>query len=199
MFLNKTIFKKKIKEAYRKSGLVIGRVFNGLILQGAGWSVWIEEGYVPNWISAAIVEHAGRLPKNGEIYKACHNETDQNVIPDPNSFDLPTIYLSAGEAFFITPIQIDVKYATIRLVQNVFTNKMVSISTGLYDMIGYKDMEQDESYPVGPAATSEEAYMMFWKNEHGILSLSRMSALTDKPREAADLLQEIRFKEDATS
>ena len=67
MFLNKTVFKKWIKEAYNSGILVVGRVFDGLVLAGSHWIVWADEEHVPNWVKAAVIEHVGHLPSEGTM------------------------------------------------------------------------------------------------------------------------------------
>ncbi len=70
MFLNKTQFKKWVKDAFKGGGLTVGRVYGGLVICGGTWTIWTEEGYVPNWVKATVMEYAGELPKAGYVFKA---------------------------------------------------------------------------------------------------------------------------------
>ena len=63
MFLNKTKFKKMMKEAYNGGGLRVGRIYDGLVISSGTWSSWPREGDIPNWLKAAVIELAGELPE----------------------------------------------------------------------------------------------------------------------------------------
>lgn len=178
MFLNKTVFKKWIKEAYNHGALKVGRIFDGFVLSGGFWIVWAVEDDMPNWIKAAVMEYAGSLPEQGEFIRMQKNELTQHIFAD-DMYDLPKMFLKANVAYTVTPVVCGGKYNEYRLLQEREELGIVTLPEELYSVIdfsnlGKSDRKPDgiaENRPAGPAAVGHNAEILYWKNEQSALAL----------------------------
>lgn len=170
MFLNKTRFKKMLKNAYNYGGLTVGRVYNGLVLSGNGWTVWTEEGYVPNWLKAAIMELTGELPRAECVFTAQKGEVLQFEIAENEYLDLPARFLEARIPFTVTPIGYSTNLTEYRMLQNKKTGRIIAFPSCFYDTLDFSELDKEETAPTGPSSRSEDADMMFWKNEHSAVA-----------------------------
>lgn len=181
MFLNKTVFKKWIKEAYNSGILVVGRVFDGLVLAGSHWIVWADEEHVPNWVKAAVIEHVGHLPSEGTMIQYGKGELDQYVDAD-DWMNLPKQFLEAKQSYTVTPIVYQGGYFSYRAIQNKDNLKLLALPEPLYGVIDFSNLERSggdpnrkpESRPAGPAAQAHMPEMLYWKNEQSALALRIM-------------------------
>lgn len=98
MFLNKTLIKKMVKRAFQKGGLITGQIYEGLVISDGNWVSWTRSGAVPNWLKAAIMEHTGMLPKEGQIFTAMKGDMLQYEIEDPR-MDLSECFCSPKSHF----------------------------------------------------------------------------------------------------
>lgn len=153
MFLNKTMFKKWIKSAYQHNGLVVGRIYGGLVLSGANWVTWTQDGYVPNWLKAAIMEHVGELPGAGKVFRAKKDEVSQYEVSDNPYLNLPERWKEAKVPFVVTPI--------------------IYVPSGCYDIIDVRELETD-GRPMGPSARTDRGDVRIWKNENAALAVCRV-------------------------
>lgn len=70
MFINKTKFKKLVKDTYSGGGLLVGQTESGiLIVGGEGWQLEIDKEYMCKEHLAAIIECTGYIPEKGEAIK----------------------------------------------------------------------------------------------------------------------------------
>lgn len=172
MFLNKTMFKKWIKSAYQHNGLVVGRVYGGLVLYGANWVTWTQDGYVPNWLKAAIMEHVGELPGAGQVFRAKKDEVSQYEVSDNPYLNLPERYQEAKVPFVATPIVYDTKWRRYHLFQCRASGCMVPIPSDSYDIIDIRELEND-GFPMGPSARTDRGDVLIWKNDCSALAVCR--------------------------
>ena len=172
MFLNKTQFKKWVKDAFKGGGLTVGRVYGGLVICGGTWEVWTEDGYVPNWVKATVMEYAGELPKAGYVFKAKKDNPVQYEIAENKYLDLPSMFMDAKVPFWVTPIIYDENWKNFRFLQNSGTQEIIAVSTYLYDILDMRELG-GESRPVGPCSTSRNGSVLIWKNEHSALLICK--------------------------
>jgi len=194
MFLNKTQFKKWIKEAYNHSGLTVGMVHGGLVLQGHAWIVWIDEGHIPNWVKAAVMEHTGILPDSGDMFRAVKDEPIQYEITKNIFFDLPGTFIDAKVPFTVTPIIYDAGWNTNRLFQVNETKSLIPVNEALYGIIDFKELE-GENPPVGPSALTYDGSLLMWKNENSALAICKAASLSDTGNKTMELLTKINYGE----
>lgn len=195
MFLNKTRLKKWVKDAYNRSGLIVGRVYGGLVVSGGTWITWTMDGYVPNWAKAAVMEYTGELPKPGCVFKAKKDEPIQYEIAENDLLNLPEVYQKAKVPFIVTPIVYDDKWNEYRFVQNRDLSTIYAVSTYLYDVLDLRELGE-ESRPTGPVATSDSGDMLLWKNEQSALAIFKMNISSDTVG-VMDILETYSFKEEA--
>lgn len=194
MFLNKTIFKKWIKEAYNHNCLRVGMIHDGMALSGPHWIVWLEEGGIPNWVKASVMEFAGKLPERGELFLAGKEDGIKTRIPEGPFLDLPSRFMEAKTPFWTTRAVYGTKWSAYRLLQNAATKEIVTLSEELYRVIDLSNMENGESAPAGPSARNEAAEIMMWKNEKCALALLTAKA-GDRAGIVLDLLAKVDFEE----
>lgn len=172
MFLNKTMFKKWIKSAYQRNGLVVGRVYGGLVLSSGDWTTWTQDGYVPNWLKAAIMGHVGELPGAGQVFRAKKDEVSQYEVSDNPYLNLPERYQEAKMPFVATPVVYDTKWRSYRLFQCRESGGIIPVPSDGYDIIDLRELETD-GYPMGPCARTYRGDVLIWKNENAALAVCR--------------------------
>lgn len=193
MFLNKTMFKRWIKDSFHHEGLVVGRIYGGLVLSGRNWVTWTEDGSVPNWLKAAIMEHVGELPGQGQVFKAKNDEVQQYEISENPSLNLPERYKEAKLPFVVTPIIYNTKWKNFRLVQCRASGELIPIPAEFYDIIDIKEIGGDE-YPVGPSSRNDDGDVLIWKNETSALAVSRVE-ISVQSLPVMDVLKGMEFEE----
>lgn len=193
MFLNKTMFKKWIKDSFHHGGLVVGRVYGGLVLSGHSWVTWTEEGSVPNWLKAAIMEHVGELPGQGQVFKAKNDEVQQYEISENPFLNLPERYKEAKIPFAVTPVIYNTRWMEFRLVQCKMSGELIPIPSAGYDIIDIKEIGSD-GFPVGPSSRDEKGRVLIWKNETSALAISRVE-MSEKSLPFLRALKDMKFEE----
>jgi hypothetical protein len=195
MFLNKTLFKKFMKASFRREGLKVGMLSGGLVIAGNAWCIWTEEGYVPNWLKAAIVELAGTLPEQEQIFKVKKDEPIQYEIPDEN-YDLPERFRENRTVYKVTPIVITGSYYDIRLLQNNLTTEMIHVPEDFIKVVDLSELE-GENAPAGPCAYDRSAPMLIYKNEHSAYGFTRIHVNKNLVWQITEAVSGIDFEEEA--
>lgn len=191
MFLNKTRFKKLVKDAFNSGGLQVGQIYGGLVISGGYWITWTQDGYVPNWVKAALMEYTGEMPREGYLFKAKRDEPIQYEISENEMLNLPEMFMKAKVLFTETPIVYDEKWKQYRFLQNSATQEIIAVNTYLYDVLDMKELGE-ENRPVGPSSLGNSGNMLIWKNEHSALAMFKMD-ITDKNIAVMGLLSEHDF------
>ena len=193
MFLNKTMFKRWIKDAFRHNGLVVGRIYGGLVISGGAWATWTKEGYVPNWLKAAIMEHTGELPNEGEVFKAKKDEVQQYEVSENPYLDLPKRLQEARIPFSVIPVIYATRWASYRLIQCRMSGEVIPIPSEYYDIIDIRETEHDGT-PAGPSSRDETGRVLIWKNETSALAVSR-SEMSEEGSPILKVLKGLKFEE----
>lgn len=195
MFLNKTRFKKWAKDAYKYGGLTVGQIYGGLVVSGGAWVIWTQEGYVPNWVKAALMEHTGELPKKECLFKAKNGEPIQYEIAENDYLDLPGMYMKAKVPFTVTPIVYERGGSQFRFLQSDNTGALVAVTTYLFDILDMSELEE-ENRPTGPCSLNDSGGFLLWKNEHSALMIAKTDVSGDKA-EVMNLLSTYSFEKEA--
>lgn len=89
MFIKTTVFKRLLKQAYKRDLLQVGHEDNTNIyyIIGGYWAIMVEKRFFTNAAKAALVELIGDLPKNESI-KIYSDGTRQQLIDDSTWFTL---------------------------------------------------------------------------------------------------------------
>lgn len=194
MFLNKTMFKKWIKNAFNHGGLTVGYLYDGLVIAGNPWVVWIREDDIPNWVKAAVMEYTGELPKYGCVFKAEKDSAIQYEISENEYFNLPERFMEAKTPFTVTPVIYAANWNSYRMMQCRKANSLIAVSEDLYGVIDLKELE-DESVPMGPASRNEQGEILIWKNQHSALAVCS-SKLGDDGNRVIEALERIDFRKE---
>lgn len=197
MFLNKTVFKKWVKEAYNGDGLKVGMVFDGFVLAGNFWCVWIDGMDTPNWVKALVIEHVGRLPEEDELFEARKGEPGRGLALE-DFLNLPARFLEAKDPYVVTPVTCGGGNAAVRFLQNRQTKGIRLLREDYYRVIDFSNLNEDGRYensPVGPSAINTDPYKYYWENERCALVLCGLIMNNEKTNEVAAQLSEIDFGE----
>ncbi len=194
MFLNKTILKKLIKTSFRREGLFVGRIYGGLVVAGETWVTWAEDGYIPNWLKAAVMEHAGELPKQGYAFRATKDEPVQYEIAENAFYNLPEMYRRCRVVYTVTPVVFNDRYSSIRLFQQDSTKHILASQEVYYEMLDLSELE-GENAPGKPVSLDEGGSFLIYKNEHSAYAFSLLDGMKDTVRKIAEQIEQINFSE----
>ena len=194
MFLNKTMLKKLIKSSFKWEGLTVGRIYGGLVVAGGTWVIWTEDGYIPNWLKAAVMEYTGELPKRGCAFKAKKDEPIQYEIADNAWYDLPSMHQKAIYAYEVTPVVIKGKgERELRVLQqNGSSMQMLAVPENMYEVIDPRELGE-ENAPAGPASTLPAGGVLIYKNEHSAYAFSASDGMSDMAKRIIDSVGTIDF------
>lgn len=195
MFLNKTMLKKMIKSSFKWEGLVVGRIYDGLVVAGGTWVTWTEDGYIPNWLKAAVMEYTGELPKQGCVFKAKKDEPIQYEIADNQLYDLPEMKKRCRYSYTVTPVVVRDQYASVRLFQQNSSKEMLAVPETFFEMIDLSELGE-ENAPAGPASASASEGILLYKNEHSAYAFTPLCGTQDKVTKIMDTVSTIDFSEE---
>lgn len=195
MFLNKTKLKQLIKSSFRWEGLTVGRIYGGLVVAGGRWITWTEDGYIPNWIKAAVMEYTGELPKQGCVFKAKKDEPIQYEIAENNLYDLPEMKRKCIFTYTVTPVVVDSKHSSIRIIQQDSTLNTLAVPEKYYDMIDLSELGE-ENAPAGPSSMDKNGSILIYKNEHSAYAFTTMDGVDDITRKVMEHMDSINFSEE---
>ena len=140
MFLNKTKVKQLIKSYFRWEELTVGRIYDGLVVAGGRWITWTEDGYIPNWIKAAVMEYTGELPKQGCVFKAKKDEPIQYEIAENSLYDLPEMKRKCRYAYIVTPVVIKDQHSQVRLLQQNTSGSILAVPETCCEIIDLSEL-----------------------------------------------------------
>ena len=70
MFLNNTILKKMMKEAYKTAGMTVAQTEERYYIAGSYWEMDVRKAFMPKQILAQLIELAGEVPAPGKAFRA---------------------------------------------------------------------------------------------------------------------------------
>ena len=189
MFLNKTKFKKMMKEAYNGGGLRVGRIYDGLVLSSGTWISWTRDGDIPNWLKGAVMELTGELPKEGDLFQASYTDGIQYQIKENPIYDLPGRFRESHFAFTDTKVTRE----GIRFFQNKQNREIIAVNEKFASLIDLKEL-QGENPPMGPVSATSKGDSLIYKNEESAFCFGRLEPSNEQTVELMDLLGAIEFK-----
>lgn len=190
MFLNKTKFKKMMKEAYNGGGLRVGRIYDGLVISSGTWISWTREGDVPNWLKAAVIELAGELPEEGDMFQVSYSDGMQYQIKDNPIYDLPSRFRESHFSFTDTRVTLE----GIRFFQSSQSRRIIAVDGRFASLIDLKEL-QGENPPMGPVSATEKGDSLIYKNEESAFCFMRLSPSNSQTMEVMNILGSISFNE----
>lgn len=189
MFLKANILKRLMKDAYKKSSLVVADNVKTLYIAGGYWRVEINKEFVPKTILAEIIELAGELPEPGKCFTATSGgnmETDGGV-----HIITPSV---AKESAEVTDVIILSKHKTAqRVLQNPETADILLVSNVYIDMIDMKSIDdKNGEYAPDGLHYSKAAGVFVWNNA---MSFQIHTRSDDKHKHITDYLSSIDLNE----
>lgn len=188
MFLNKTKFKKMMKEAFNNQGLIIGAVYGGIILSSGYWVTWTNAGSVPNWLKGYIVELAGEMPEAEEIFKAQKNELLQHEIKNNAFYDLPNRFRDSHHVFIDTHISVE----GWRLLQNKTSSNIIIAAEHMFEVVDLSELG-GENPPMGPVSCNGDGGFLIYKNEYSAYAFTKGGTSDKSTLEVMKCLENIDF------
>ena len=166
MFLKTAELKKLMKDALKRSGMVVGYVNQHYLVYTNTWGAYIDDLHASNKFKAAIMELVGDLPEQGE----CYRYTIKNKIPEQETvMDYPNPYrlwMEAKDPAAITPMGLMAWPHTYTVVQRKSDLAFLTVKNALVgNVISESELEKDESMPGRPNLLGATLY---FKNESGI-------------------------------
>lgn len=171
MFIKTTVFKRLLKQAYKRDLLQVGHEDNTNIyyIIGGYWAIMVEKRFFTNAAKAALVELIGDLPKNESI-KIYSDGTRKQLIDDSAWFALalqePEEYLEETNL-----LMEEEKFGVLSRLFSTGKN-LIPVNEGLYSLIDEETKTSDDLDIVGPYRTRLSGHMLMWKNNTSTVGLS---------------------------
>lgn len=70
MFLNNTILKRLMKEAYKTGRMTVAQTEERYFISGSYWEMDVRKAFMPKQILAQLIELAGEVPEQGKAFRA---------------------------------------------------------------------------------------------------------------------------------
>lgn len=162
MFIDEKILIRLMKDAYKGSGVYIGR-FDGWYVIAAGyWTASMAVGCVSNKVLAAIVELSGQLPEDGEAWTADKGKNqlegyDHRTVEEPRS---------DGSGMSIAPMYLRSPGGTaLAVLQSDTDGRILTVPINLVNAsIGIADRQNGEENVVGPVFDGSRG--AYWYTNH---------------------------------
>lgn len=174
MFLKMSYFKTLLKNAWQGAGLVVGNDGEGIYLCGTYWSIWLERTMMTKKAKAAIVELAGELPGEGQVFKCWKGQENQYELKKTYEEDYYNPYISGFKTRYKeTGVSFKEFGISGKILQDKDNLQCVVAPEFICDMVDVASMEKYESHPEGPYGKYElkkESNIIYWQNEACTLS-----------------------------
>ena len=163
MFVNSGKLKKIMKEAWRTSGLYVGRDGDLVSIRGPYWQIDVHKALLKKADLAAVVELAGELPQPGSAVtarKGMENEETGYVA----SMLQALFSKEKMTRFFITRASYRCGSAA-RVLQQPTTKKCVLLNEDILELVDKYCIDKNrEGYPEGPLSPDEKGSAVAWTN-----------------------------------
>lgn len=194
MFINKTVFKRLAKEAYNHDHLIVGNVYEGIVVSGEYWKIFAPGGDMPNWFKAALIELIGELPDKDIVLEYRKKEAPQQRLYEDWEFDLHALFMKAKNPYTATPVLYEKGWMGYHFFQSNTGAEVLAIPEYLFKMVDFSSMENDEFRPAGPSTDERESWF-YWSNERCVLGLICVKPHDANAKAVMDALSVIDFGE----
>lgn len=169
MFIKMNMFKNLLKKAWQGAGLTVGNDGEGIFLIGTYWSIWLERWWMSNKTKATIIEFAGELPKEGEVFKCWKGQDNQYEMEQiyTREFYNPSLQESKVE-YINTGVSVEEFNGECTILQNKKTQENIIIAKHIVDMVDNGSREEGEQWvenPVGRYYEDKKTTEIYWQNE----------------------------------
>lgn len=170
MFIKTTVFKRLLKQAYKRDLLQVGHEDNTNIyyIVGGYWAVMVEAKFFTNSAKAALIELIGDLPEN-ESVRIYSDGTRQQLIDDSTWF---TLALQEPEKY-LEETNLLMEEEKFGVLSRIFSTgeKLIPVNEGLHALIDEEAKTSDDLDIVGPYRTRLSGHMLMWKNNTSTVGL----------------------------
>lgn len=158
MLFNLRIFKKLVKEAYNGGGLIVGKKEEEYILCGGIWMVRIKEEAFDKEYKAAVIEHIGDLPQDGELIRKSKSAGESEVSEAGRKKLMLEDIEQACYPADPTNVYIDMAEGLCRVMQCQDKNVLIKEElAALVEEVKGEGMK-------GPFCNPEEEFKLYWHN-----------------------------------
>lgn len=168
MFLHMPTLKKLLKSAYNHSNLTIGRLEGGLLIECGTFMAWLEWYSVPNKVKAALIELAGELPEEGNVFTV-GKEGNQYEIPERDAWHIHDGLRAAQKRYIVTPVILDGDY---HFLQEAGSTATRIVAQKFIDLIDPTELDYNagEGSIAGPYSRSDDS-VIYWATDLCILAV----------------------------
>lgn len=168
MFINSTQLKKLMKRTYKDMNLTIGNIDNGYSIMGNTWIIHISHDGMPNIVKSLIIELAGILPMDGEIFTISKKKPEPQYELDTGegrSLHVVRRYQAARRPAFRTHVYEEYCEELYGLVQSNLSGELCHIKKELLDLIDLEAINYDtENAPENPCFAAKMTEGLIWHN-----------------------------------
>lgn len=165
------------------------------MVAGGTWITWTKDGYVPNWLKAAVMEFTGELPQQGCAFKAKKDEPLQYEAADNPLYDLPSLFRQSRVVYTVTPVVVKGRYNEVRLLKQNHEVRMVGINEEFYKAIDLGELGKEDA-PAGPSSTSPNGGFLIYKNETSAYAFAALDGVNDVTRMIMERMDTMDFSEE---
>ena len=175
MFINSSQLKKLMKREYKNVRLTIGNIDGGYSIMGSTWIVHIMHDGMPNIVKSLIVELAGILPADGEIFTISkENPSPQYEIDtgEGRSIHMVQWYRMSRRPAFLTNVYEDYNEELYGLIQSNLNGELCHVRKELLNLIDLEAIDfNQEELPGNPCYREDMSGGLIWHNETTTLLL----------------------------
>ena len=175
MFINSSQLKKLMKRDYKDVKLTIGNIDSGYSIMGSAWAVHIMHDGMPNIVKSLIIELAGILPAEGEIFTISkENPMPQYEIDtgEGRSIHVVQRYRISGRPAFWTNVYEERNEEMYGLIQSNLNGELCHVRKELLDLIDLEAIDfNQEELPGNPCYREDMSGGLIWHNETTTLLL----------------------------
>ena len=173
MFIKNSVFKKIIKGAWSGAGLTVGNVHGRYVVITDIMIMYVKHNCITKEVKAAIIELAGDLPGEGEVFTAYKDGENQQAmtideILNGEMYESP----SFSEEWIETSLLTTTGH---RIMQEKSGLNKCMIPEIVKDLIKPSEREEGESWPEGPISAVSGSTMV-WRNETTVINSQKINA-----------------------
>ena len=160
MFLNATIFKKLINNAYKGTGLHVHNKNGDIILWGSSWIILFVNGKMPKEIKGEIIKLIGDFPLKGEAFRV--NKDGEHMAIDVS--DETVFELDVDNTYKITNLSVETSEGKCNIIENNITDEKYLINAMYTDIVDLDRLGENDEFPEGPYTPVNRDYALIWQN-----------------------------------
>ena len=194
MFLKISELKKVMKDALKRSGLIVGNTGEWLLVYTERWGAATELKYLSNKFKAAVIELIGDLPEEGETYLYYIDEHGLKQTPDLNPVNPYDEWMAAKDVAVKTGVNVQLfthEYAFYQIKQ---THVCIAIERCQVEpMISPSDLDKIAGELMPPNPSVRNGTVLYFKNDMMIYWVAAVTMPEKTRKEFLPLLESLDF------